>query len=86
MFLHSNSCSITSLFFISQYLNYNNMISQKLIIIILAIVLTVIFVWFVIVDNYIIPAISQQITTSYQTGYNAGVENSVTELFQQTSV
>ena len=61
------------------------MISQKLIIIILAIVLAVIFFWFVIVDNYIIPTIQQQITTSYQNGYNAGVENSVTELFQQTS-
>jgi len=58
---------------------------QKLLIIILAITLTAMFVWFVIIDNYIIPTIQQEITNSYQNGYNAGVENSIIEIFQQTS-
>jgi len=58
---------------------------QKLLVITLAVTLTAIFVWFVIIDNYIIPTIQQEITTSYQNGYNAGVENSITEIFQQTS-
>lgn len=58
---------------------------QKLLIIILAVALTTIFVWFVIIDNYIIPTIQQEIINSYQNGYNAGIENSITELFQQTS-
>ncbi len=61
------------------------MILQKLIIVILAIALSVIFVWFVIIDNYIIPTIKQDITNSYQNGYNTGVENFIAELFQQTS-
>jgi len=58
---------------------------QNLLIITLAVALSVMFVWFVIVDNYIIPTIQQEITNSYQNGYNAGVENSITEIFQQTS-
>ena len=58
---------------------------QKLLIIILAVALAILFVWFVIIDNYIIPTIQQEIITSYQNGYNAGVENSITEIFQQTS-
>lgn len=61
------------------------MISQKIIIIILVIILSIVFVWFILIDNYLIPIIQQQITTSYQNGYNTGVENSVTELFHQTS-
>ncbi len=58
---------------------------QKLLIIILTISLAAIFIWFVIIDNYVIPTIQQNITNSYQNGYNAGVENSITEIFQQTS-
>ena len=58
---------------------------QKLLIIILAVALAVMFVWFVIIDNDIIPTIQQEIITSYQNGYNAGVENSITEIFQKTS-
>ncbi len=61
------------------------MSKQKFLIIILAVALAAIFVWFVIIDNYIIPAIQQEIINSYQNGYNAGVENSITEIFQQTS-
>ncbi len=58
---------------------------QKLVIITLATALAAMFVWFVIIDNYIIPAIQQEITNSYQNGYNAGIEDSITDLFQQTS-
>lgn len=58
---------------------------QKFLIITLVIVLVAIFVWFVIIDNYIIPTIRQDITNSYQNGYNTGVEKSITEIFQQTS-
>ena len=58
---------------------------QKFIIITLATSLVAIFVWFVIIDNYIIPTIQKDITNSYQNGYNAGVENSINEIFQQTS-
>lgn len=56
---------------------------QKLIIIGLAVTLTVVFVQFVLIEKIFSP--TQQLTTSYQNGYNAGVESSVTELFQQTS-
>ena len=58
---------------------------QKFIIITLAVALIVMFTWFVIIDNLIMPTIQQEITNSYQNGYNAGVENSITEIFQQTS-
>ena len=58
---------------------------QNIIIIILAITLAAIFAWFVIIDNLIIPTIQQEITASYQNGYNTGVKNSITEIFQQTS-
>ena len=58
---------------------------QNLLIIILAVALTTIFIWFVIIDNLIMPTIQQDITTSYQNGYNAGVENSITDIFQKTS-
>ncbi len=58
---------------------------QKFLIITLAVALAVIFTWFVIIDNYIIPTIQQDITNSYQNGYNAGVENFIIEIFQQTS-
>ncbi len=57
---------------------------QKLVIIILAVALVTIFVWFMIIDNHIIPTIQQEIINSYQNGYNSGVENSIIELFQQT--
>jgi len=39
---------------------------QKLLIIILAVTLAAIFVWFILIDNYITPEIQQEIITSYQ--------------------
>jgi len=51
----------------------------------LAATLSVVFVWFVVIDNYVVPSINQQIVESYQNGYNKGTENSVIGLFQQTS-
>ena len=41
--------------------------------------------WFVVIDNYVVPTINQQIIESYQNGYNNSAENSVIGLFQQTS-
>lgn len=43
------------------------------------------FVWFVVIDNYVIPPINQQIIESYQIGYNKGAEDFVVGLFRQTS-
>lgn len=60
------------------------MIPQKLIIIILAIVLTVVFVWFVIIDNYIIPLIISGNQQSFQNGYETGANDIVTGIIQQS--
>lgn len=58
---------------------------QKLLIITLAVSLVAIFVWFVLIDNIIFPIIQQEIITSYQNGYEKGAEDSIIQLFQQTS-
>ncbi len=60
------------------------MISQKLIIIILAIALTAIFVYFVIIDNYIIPSIISGNQLSFQNGYETGANDIVTGIIQQS--
>lgn len=60
------------------------MIPQKLIIIILAVALSVIFVWFVIIDNYIIPSIISGNQLSFQNGYESGVNNSIIGIMQQS--
>ena len=61
------------------------MISQKILIIVLALMLAVILVWFVLIDNYVIPTIQQEITLSYHTGYDSGMQDLIIRLFQQTS-
>lgn len=60
------------------------MIPQKLIIIILAVVLTVIFVWFVIIDNYIIPSIISGNQISFQNGYEIGANDVILGIIQQS--
>ncbi len=60
------------------------MISQKLIIIILTVVLIVVFVWFVIIDNYIIPSIISGNQISFQNGYETGSNDIVTSIIQQS--
>jgi len=61
------------------------MIPQKLIIIILAIALSVVFVWFVIVDNYIIPSIISGNQISFQNGYETGSNDIITGIIQQSN-
>ncbi len=60
------------------------MIPQKIIIIILAVTLTVIFVWFVIIDNYIIPHIISGNQLSFQNGYESGANDSIIGIMQQS--
>jgi hypothetical protein len=43
-----------------------------------------VFIWFVLIDNVIIPTIQQEIISSYQDEYNNGAEDFVVQLFQQT--
>ncbi len=62
----------------------SKVVSQKLIIIILAIALTVIFIWFVIIDNYIIPSIISGNQLSFQNGYEAGINDSIMGIIQQS--
>jgi len=58
---------------------------QSIIIMSLAVTLSVVFVWFVVFDNYVIPSIQQNMNLAYQNGYDQGVNDSITELFQQTA-
>jgi len=60
------------------------MIPQKIIIIILAVALVVIFVWFVIIDNYIIPSIISENQVSFQNGYESGANDIITGIIQQS--
>jgi len=60
------------------------MINQKIIIIILAVALSAIFVWFVIIDNYIIPSIISGNQISFQNGYEAGTHDSILGIIQQS--
>lgn len=60
------------------------MISQKLIIIILAVVLSVVLVWFVAIDNYIIPSIVSGNQLSFQNGYETGTQDVVLGIIQQS--
>lgn len=60
------------------------MIPQKLIIIILAVALSVIFVWFVIIDNYVIPSIISGNQQSFQNGYETGANDIITGIIQQS--
>ncbi len=60
------------------------MIPQKLVIIILAIALTTIFVWFVIIDNYVIPSIISGNQLSFQNGYESGANDAILGIMQQS--
>jgi len=60
------------------------MIPQKLIIVILAIALSAIFVWFVIIDNYIIPSIISGNQLSFQNGYETGAQDTILGIMQQS--
>lgn len=57
---------------------------QKLSIIILVITLSIVFLWFVVIDNFIIPVIQQDMTLSYKNGYNHGMQDSIIGIFQQS--
>ncbi len=61
------------------------MIPQKLIIIILAVALFVIFVWFVLIDNYIIPSIISGNQISFQNGYDAGLQDAIFGIIEKSS-
>ena len=58
---------------------------QAIIIMSLAVTLSVVFVWFVVIDNYVIPTQQQVMFDAYQNGYDQGISDSITELFQQTA-
>jgi len=60
-------------------------LKQKIIITCLVVTLVVVFAQFVLVEKIFFPISQQEISESFQNGYNAGVENSITEIFQQTS-
>ena len=60
------------------------MISQKIIIIILAVALSAIFIWFVIIDNYVMPSIISGNQQSFQNGYESGVNDIITGIIQQS--
>ncbi len=60
------------------------MIPQKLTIIILAVALCIIFVWFVIINNFIIPSIISGNQISFQNGYESGMSDSITGIIQQS--
>ena len=57
---------------------------QKLIIIVLTVALAVIFVWFVLIDNLIIPAIISGNQQSFQNGYETGTNDIITGIIQQS--
>lgn len=62
------------------------MINRQLIIIVsLAVTLSVVIVWFVVIDNYVIPSQQQQMFDTYQNGYNQGMTDSIKQLFQGTA-
>jgi len=61
------------------------MISQKLIIIILAVALCIILIWFVLIDNYIIPSIISGNQVSFQNGYETGSNDVINGIIQQSS-
>ena len=60
------------------------MIPQKILIIVLAVALSAIFVWFVIIDNYIIPSIILGNQQSFQNGYETGTNDIVLGIMQQS--
>ena len=60
------------------------MIPQKLIIIILAVALSAVFVWFVIIDNYVIPSITSGNQISFQNGYETGANDIILGIMQQS--
>ena len=58
---------------------------HSIIIISLAATLSVVFVWFVVIDNYLVPSQQQQMLDAYQNGYTQGTEDTLVELFYQIS-
>jgi len=58
---------------------------QKILIIGLAVTLLLVVIQFVIIDNWIIPALQQDLLDAHNIGYNSGMEDALTGLFQQTS-
>jgi len=60
------------------------MINQKILIIILTVVLSFIFIWFVIIDNYVIPSIISGNQLSFQNGYDAGAQDTILGIMPQS--
>ncbi len=58
---------------------------QKLIIIGLAAALSATLVWFVLIDNYIIPSIISGNQISFQNGYETGSNDVINGIIQQSS-
>ena len=47
---------------------------QSATIVSLATVLSVVLVWFVVIDNYVVPSIQQQISDAFESGYAQGAQ------------
>jgi len=70
---------------------YNNQITnkkminkQQITIMLLAVTLSVVFVWFVIIDNYIVPSIISGNQISFQNGYESGANDAILGIMQQS--
>ena len=50
----------------------------------MAVALTTIFVWFVLIDNYIMPSIISGNQKSFQNGYESGANDIITGIIQQS--
>ncbi len=59
-------------------------LNQRLIIIILAVVIAALLVWFVLIDNYIIPQIISGNQLSFQNGYETGGMDAINGIMQQS--
>ncbi len=62
-----------------------NLKNPKLLIIILSVTIAVLFIWFVLIDNYIIPIIISGNQMSFQNGYEKGAQEAIIGIIQQSS-
>ena len=60
------------------------MINQKILIIILAVSLSAIVTWFVVIDNVIIPAVVSGNQLSWNNGYETGTNDAIINIIQQS--
>lgn len=59
-------------------------LNQRLIIIILAVTIAALVIWFVLIDNYIIPQIISGNQLSFQNGYETGANEAIIGVIQQS--